>query len=34
MQADAILPGQTVVIVDDIIATGARLCSIQVQAEI
>lgn len=28
MQADAILPGQTVVIVDDIIATGGRLRSI------
>jgi hypoxanthine phosphoribosyltransferase len=25
MQADAILPGQTVVIVDDIIATGVHL---------
>lgn len=34
MQADAILPGQTVVIVDDIIATGAqRLRSILIQAE-
>ena len=31
MQADAISPGQTVVIVDDIIATGARLRSTLIQ---